>query len=368
MKPLPSQPWRRITDLPNGIGVITEWRDFPSTLLQVMQEPASAIPCDRHAGCYMNVVEHAPGDIIGVCTSDAQRCAKRVLKKQEVAAYRLNHSKLFSYLASAIGFVASTQQIGEVGKLWRLGQITPQGQMAFPVYCFLGHSVTQIDKAFHHVCLIEPLPFLLVVPYGLIASPASHDAAMRRQSKIIGLDDALNIQANGAIVAKPSLSQLLDGWLSHLLPKTDKPSEDNRFPTPAGTSWKDITITFLARDIISIKCGNETAVNYERLHIPGMFVASQREKKPTDRWFLLMAFALWGPTLNRENLRTLYRHDDWNRMRTQKSSLSKSLKQFFGLDEEPITYDKKAYEYQPILRIRQDTNCDLNDWIADIHE
>ena len=70
----------------------------------------------------------------------------------------------------------------------------------------------------------------------------------------------------------------------------------------------------------------------------------------------------------RENLRTLFGHDDWNRMRTQKSALSKSLKQFFGLDDEPIPYNKSVYEYQPILMIRQDTNCDLNDWISDIHQ
>lgn len=36
--------------------------------------------------------------------------------------------------------------------------------------------------------------------------------------------------------------------------------------------------------------------------------------------------------------------------------------------DEPIPYNKSVYEYQPVLMIRQDTNCDLNDWISDIHQ
>jgi hypothetical protein len=98
-----------------------------------------------------------------------------------------------------------------------------------------------------------------------------------------------------------------------------------------------------------------------------MFSASQREKKPTKKWYLLMAFALWGPTLKREDLVKLFKHNDWEKMRAQKSGLSKSLKEFFRLDSDPINFDETSNEYQPLLVIRQDTNCDLNDWINDIN-
>ena len=98
-----------------------------------------------------------------------------------------------------------------------------------------------------------------------------------------------------------------------------------------------------------------------------MFSESQREKKPTKKWYLLMAFALWGPYLKREDLKKLFGHNDWKKMRAQKSDLSGSLKDFFGLDSDPIDYDKITNEYKPLLLIRQDSNCDLNDWIADIN-
>ena len=177
----------------------------------------------------------------------------------------------------------------------------------------------------------------------------------RHKSKLIGIDDVLAVDAAGKVMTKESAQNIVSNWLETVLPKSAKPSEANQLVLPPGTTWKDISITFLARDVVSIKCGEETAVNYERLHIPGMFVASQREKKPSDKWFLLMAFALWGPGLNRENLRTLFGHDDWNRMRTQKSALSKSLKQFFGLDG-PARYKLRSQRldqgYSPVVNDR----------------
>lgn len=367
MTPYQSPPWRKLTELSGGKGVKAEWQDFPTELLTLTRDEATAIPCNGVSGCYMNVIKHGPGDIVGICTSDSQQCDRRTLSKAEIAIYRLNHQQLAKKVAEAIGFAEQLEQITGHPALWKFGVLNPQAEHSFPVYCFLGQTSSQLDKIINQLCMADQT-FLLIASTSSLISNASSDASSRHKSKLIGIDDVLAVDAAGQVTVKDSAQTIVSNWLETVLPKSAKPSESHTIILPSGTTWENITITFLTRDIISIKCGSETAVNYERLHIPGMFAASQREKKPSDRWYLLMAFALWGPTLNRENLKTLYKHDDWNRMRTQKSSLSKSLKQFFGLDEEPIPYDKKSYEYQPILTIRQDNNCDLNDWIADIHE
>ncbi|WP_439271890.1 hypothetical protein [Pseudochrobactrum sp. HB0163] len=368
MKALLSQPWRKIADLAGGRGVQAEWQNFPAELLTLTRDEATAIPCNGRSGCYMNVVKHSPSDIVGICTSEIKQCDRRTLTKTDIAIYRLNHQQLAKKIAEAIAFTEQLEQISGQGPLWKLGTLNPQAEHHFTVYCFLGQTSSQLEKVMNQLCMSNQTPFLLLASFSGLISAACSDASNRHKSKVLGIDDILSVDDAGAVQAKENAQTVVQSWLDEVLPKSAKPSESHTIILPSGTTWENITITFLTRDIISIKCGSETAVNYERLHIPGMFVASQREKKPSDRWYLLMAFALWGPTLNRENLRTLYRHDDWNRMRTQKSSLSKSLKQFFGLDEEPIPYDKKSYEYQPILTIRQDTNCDLNDWIADIHD
>ena len=367
MTPYQSPPWRRLTELSGGKGVKAEWQDFPAELLKITNEQASTIPCNSRAGCYMNVVHHGPSDFVGICTSDTKQCDRRTIEKSELALYRIDHKKLATKVAAAIGFTEQHEKITGHIALWKFGVLNPQAEHSFPVYCFLGQTSSQLDKIVNQLCMGEQT-FLLIAATSSLISTASSDASSRHKSKLIGIDDVLAVDAAGKVMTKESAQNIVSNWLETVLPKSAKPSEANQLVLPPGTTWKDISITFLARDVVSIKCGEETAVNYERLHIPGMFVASQREKKPSDKWFLLMAFALWGPGLNRENLRTLFGHDDWNRMRTQKSALSKSLKQFFGLDDEPIPYNKSVNEYQPVLMVRQDTNCDLNDWIRDIHQ
>lgn len=367
MMPYKLSPWRKITELSCGKGVKAEWQDFPEEFLAITNSQASAIPCNRHSGCYMNVVQHGPNDIVGICSADIKQCDRRTLKKSELALYQIDYKKLANKIAQAISFTEQFEKITDHKALWKLGVLNPQAEYKFHVYCFLGQTSSQLNSIVSQLCMVDQ-NFLLVAATDTLISTASVQMSIRHKSKLISLDDVLGIDKMGKVMIKDSAQTIVSNWLETVLPKSAKPSETNQLVLPPGTTWKDITITFLARDVISIKCGGETTVNYERLHIPGMFVASSQEKKPSDKWFLLMAFALWGPGLNRDNLRTLFGHDDWNRMRTQKASLSKSLKQFFGLDDEPIPYNKSVYEYQPILIIRQDTNCDLNDWIGDIHQ
>ena len=114
------------------------------------------------------------------------------------------------------------------------------------------------------------------------------------KSKFIEIDDILSADATGKVTAKEGIQNIASNWLEMVLSKSVKLGEADQLLLPPRTTWKDISITFLARDVVFIKRGEETAVNYERFHISVMFVVSQREKKSSDKWFLLMAFALWG--------------------------------------------------------------------------
>ena len=96
MTPYQSPPWRKLTELSGGKGVKAEWQNFPTEFLAITNEQASAIPCNSRAGCYMNVVQHGPSDIVGICTSDTKQCDRRTIKKSELALYRVDHKKLGS--------------------------------------------------------------------------------------------------------------------------------------------------------------------------------------------------------------------------------------------------------------------------------
>ncbi|GFZ87805.1 hypothetical protein RLOatenuis_7840 [Rickettsiales bacterium] len=136
-----SPPWRKLTKLSGGKGVKAEWQDFPEEFLAITNEQASAIPCNSRTGCYMNVVQHGPGDIVGICTSDTKQCDRRTLKKSELALYRIDHKKLATKIAEDIGFTEQHEQVTGHTALWKFGVLNPQAEYSFPVYCFFGSNI-----------------------------------------------------------------------------------------------------------------------------------------------------------------------------------------------------------------------------------
>jgi hypothetical protein len=81
--------------------------------------------------------------------------------------------------------------------------------------------------------------------------------------------------------------------------------------------------------------------------------------------FLLMAFAARGPTLGMDELTKLFRSTNWDKMRKQKSDLSKALRDFFQIEAEPLPLNKRTNRYEPTMVIRQHTNTDLEVWLRD---
>ena len=140
MTPLQSPPWHKITKLSAGKGVKAEWENFPEELLAITNEQASSVPCNGRAGCYMNVVRHGPGDIVGICTSDTP-CDRRKLNKSELAVYRIDHRKLAAKIAEALIFTEQLEPIKGQPALWKFGILNPQAEHRFPVYCFFGPDI-----------------------------------------------------------------------------------------------------------------------------------------------------------------------------------------------------------------------------------
>lgn len=179
MTPYQSPPWRKLTELSGGKSVKAEWQDFLAELLAITNEQASAIPCNGRAGCYMNVVRHGPSDIVGICTSDTQQCDRRTIKKSELALYRVDHKKLATKVAAAIGFTEQHEKITD-------------------------QTSSQMDKIVNQIGMGEQT-FLLIAATSNLISNASSDASSRHKSKLIGIDYVLAVDAAGKVTAKDSV-------------------------------------------------------------------------------------------------------------------------------------------------------------------
>ncbi len=327
---------------------------------------ASALPCEAGHACQRKIIEHGPGDLVGVCAQDPAHCDPRPVTKVERAVYRLNHGRLFDRIAGQLNNKVDAKRIGEGPDFWSLGGIPTVGDHALPVFFVFCATAADIDQALGRLMMSPRECFLLIVSNSRCQKPAHQEKALACRSLIIALDDLLCIGPDGELTARAGGRATVAAWKDHVAPAPSAIGGDTKFPTPPGTEWKDITITFLSRDIIAIKCGRQPALNWERLHISGMFTATSREKNPTDKWYMLMAFAARGPSLSMQDLMKLFRSTNWQKMRKQKSDLSKALQEFFGLSGDPLPFDRRQNLYKPAPTIRQDTNTDLEDWLDEI--
>ena len=360
-----SSPWARLTELPGLMAVRAAWGNFPEELLRPASESADVLPCENGHACQRVVVEHGSGDAVGICQQMPPHCEARPVRKEERAVYRLDEKKLFGRIQRLLGMTGTPEQMPGEPWFWRIGSIPAAGDRSLPVFFIFSRNVSAMDAALGRLVMAHRECFLLIVPDAAIVREPHQATAQACRSAIIVLDDLFAIGIDGRISSRTAGPEAVLAWQNEVAPATG--TLEAKFPTPPETTWKDVTITFKSRDIISVKCGATPAVNIERLHIPGMFNDSSREKVPTEKWYLLMAFAARGPCLGMEDLMKLYRSPNWQKIRRQKSDLSKALRTFFQIDVEPLPLNDRTNLYEPILIIQQDTNTDLEDWLGEFN-
>lgn len=359
-------PWHTLSLLSGAKGVKADWRDFPERLLKPINELAEVFPCPNGHGCYMDVRMRPDGVRVGLCPDTPNGCDKRILEKSDLIVYQPDLNTIFSALGLAFGITDITQiKIDGVTQCWQIGEYNPVASHRFPVIVSFEGMTSKVERAIGILTTRLQKPFFFLLPIASTITSAAQDIAVRNSAKLFAFEDIIEISDNGKMHCRSSIDVAIKRssarWVDAITPKTE------RFPTPPGTKWENITISFRARDSVTIKCGNMPAVDYDRLQIPGMSVMNEKHKKPSDKWFLLMAFAARGPSLSKSDIEKLYGNTNRKAHDQQKSHLSEALKTFFGINEEPIPFSRQDKEYQPALTLRQD-NCDLEDWLSEARE
>lgn len=356
--------WSPITELLGAQGVMAAWGDFPAQFLTAVDGLAAAIPCDRGHPCQMHIVEHGPDDFVGVCSNEDGLCGKRQVRNKERVVFRLDEKKLFEEILQSFGGKSVIpEEISVRPRVSRIGGIPTTGDDKLPVFFALAADLSAVDAAVKALLAHGAEKFLLVVPEEKTIGIVQQNWATQHGGRIVGVDQMLEVADKGVVSARTSGLEVVLTWMEKSAPKTLRDAEGARFPTPPGTKWKDVTVTFKGRDIVEIKCGIAKAVTRERLHIPGMVDATKTEKVPTDKWFLLMAFAARGPDLSMKELERFYASNNRDMIKKQKSDLSLALRNYFGIKDPPIAYKFKGRRYHPELTIREGDNVNLEPWL-----
>jgi hypothetical protein len=294
----------------------------------------------------MNVVRHGSGDIVGICTSEVRQCDRRKLDKADLAIYRINYQKLAAKIAEAIGFTEQLEQIKGQAALWKLGSLNPQAEHSFPVYCFLGQTCSQVEKVVNHLCLTHDSPFVMIASLKKLVNDTSLAACSRHKSKLICIEDILNIDANGRVAAKDSAQTIIANWLDTVLPKSAKPGSEYKFPTPAGATWENFVFDFTATEMLLVKCGQI----HERLEPEHLKMKNRNSGKPTLQWTLLRSLGKTGGSISWQD------QDATDRVKKQKQELANKLKQTFQLSDDPMPWDEREKCYKSRFTIKAADN------------
>lgn len=107
------------------------------------------------------------------------------------------------------------------------------------------------------------------------------------------------------------------------------------FPTPKGAKWTDVSIKVVDGETVAIKLGDHA----RRYVYSEMGMIDGRTKKPTKQWELLQLFA------RNHGILTWQSSGADRKNQKRREVLSENLREFFGIEGEPIilTDDKKGW-------------------------
>ncbi len=142
---------------------------------------------------------------------------------------------------------------------------------------------------------------------------------------------------------KKEYQLFIDKVFKKIIPFLKEEKREAVKTTTKNTKWEDITIKFLNDYDVEIKNRNKIfKSDYEQMGFADKRKDNQQETKAKESWKLLQHFSrnnnvfpLNAPT-RQEN----------DRHKKQKQELSKLLKDYFGIADDPIAYDEDKREYR----------------------
>lgn len=263
--------------------------------------------------------------------------------KVETAALRLEVALLAERLADMLGLEASFEVIGGLKDAWQLGVYRPVAGVRSS--CVL----LKPDDAPHFGTLLDGLvsrsmtPCMVMVPTRRVVSGDLAAQAVRQKIVVVVLDEITTPEPEGWFQFNHEWPELIEQLRQLAVPSSEVQSI--RFMTPPDSTWGDVRMQF--RDFAC----NELSIKVKK--VTGIFtpvemgMADRRSKKPDRQWEFLRSLAdephgilTWDSSgADRKN-------------RAYRDKLSKRLREFFGLEDDPIPYDAKEAGWRWKFTIR----------------
>jgi hypothetical protein len=327
--------WQIIDEHRDGPGVW--WREVLGAhhaLVQPFLTPSNnlspAVPCAQSdaTGCAYEIRKTPKGEMIGVCETGL--CERRNFSRSELAVHTVNGAAIASALAAALNLDHQVENVADAPWSWLAGFDFPTMGFRFPVILVLPDAQDSPEDIIAQLVTRHEKPiFALPTKRGI--TTAVERMLADRGCGLLVLDGAVGLSPDGKLATGEVVNHVITEFRLKHVPEAFGPALPTFFPTPPKAGWGDLTIKFsTGHDArFSFPGGPSRILSFAQL---GM-IDERSSNKPTKAWEVLRVFAERDGTLIPKN------QTEQKAIEKQKETLSKNLRAFFRIKDEPIPWD-----------------------------
>ncbi len=336
--------WSTLEELPGLAAPLMEWRDRlgedfagAKRLLRPTDDLVTTLACPSPGGdgCPRRVVEHGNGEIVAVCGDRLRHCESLKLSRVDIVIYRLDPRGLCEAVAEALDLTPSTSGVAGHRAPCHVGDYQPVAGMRFPIYLGIQADPDAMRATVTGLCGAVNKPFILLTPTVCSIDLEMTGQLNRHRARFAALADILHDDGSGNLAANAAAQALLAEFHAAVMPK-EKTGPPVRFPTPPGATWSNVVIQFVDGHTVSIKCKSVSG----RYNYTQMGMVDRRTSDPDVQWRFLRELADGHGQMD-------WSHSSARREnKKRKQTLNRRLLAFFGIEGEPITWDKQVENYR----------------------
>lgn len=352
MKPLPNF-WRAIEEIVGGSTDPLEWKELlgdeweaARSLLRTTGELAKRIGCPSPAGdgCPRHVVAHGDGTFSAVCGDRPGGCKTLTLSRSDLSLLAVDQQKLVRELAVVFGTTGEIAKQRSIRNFRYVGDHMIAAGLGIPIYLNLPSPRDESRGVNATILGSAAGPLVLLTPTHTSIEARVSQSVHQSGGVVVALEHAVGITTDGRLAAARPAPDLLQHAREHVLRAA---AEDRSAPVwllPPDAGWNEMILEFEAPQMLRVTFRGD----FRHFEPVDLGMRDGRTKGPSMQWFLLAAFAERAGTI--DPAETPISAD----VRKHKQLLSADLRRAFGLEADPIIWDKRRKVYQARFLIRGD--------------
>jgi len=209
--------WRSLESVPGLAAVTVEWKALLGPEYEQVQgffrpngRLATSYPCTQEpdCGCYHEVIEHAPDDLVAACRCEPKRCDTFKVTRADIAFYELDRKALCADITLALQIQPDFSPVEDMWQTYLIGHYAPYAGFRFPVFLAIQIEPDEFHQVVQGLVVENDEPFILLSPTYDLYKPGCEKLLQKRAAHFLALDEILALDDEGKFTAEQTINSL----------------------------------------------------------------------------------------------------------------------------------------------------------------